>query len=118
MPNRYICSVLDEMRAADKTKNYSYMKGLIEECQVLANRMEASLYDKEDLNRAHDEYKKLKDKKEKLEKEIKHLEERKKGLSRTEKKVLKKQYKADQESLCTACGECCHATCPEGMPSR
>ena len=96
MPNRYICSVLDEMREADKSKNYSYMRGLIEEAQVLVNRMEAALYDKKDLVRAHDECKKVKAKKEKLEQEIEKLEERKRGLSRSEKKELKKRYKDEQ----------------------
>ena len=36
------------------------MKGMIEEAQVLANRMEASLYDKRDLFKAHDELKEVK----------------------------------------------------------
>lgn len=99
MPHRLICSVLDEMREADKCKNYSYMLGLIEEAQVLANRMENALYDKQDLARAYDECKKVKKKKEKLEAEIKKLEERKKGLSNNEKKVLKNKYKMEQQQL-------------------
>lgn len=98
MPHRYICSVLEEMRTCDKTKNYSYLLGLIEEAQMMADRMEASLYDKKDLNRAHRECKKVKEKKEKLEADIEKLEERMKGLSRKEKKELKKRYKDEQRN--------------------
>jgi len=49
MPNRYICSVFDEIRTAIKTLRIDMIPGLIEEAQVLANRMEASLYDKRDI---------------------------------------------------------------------
>lgn len=59
-PNRYFCSVLDEMREAHKANNYSYFGGLIEELQVLGNRMEAALEDQKDYNRAHDKLKALK----------------------------------------------------------
>ena len=48
-PNRYICTVLDEMRNCLKTNNFSYLGGLIEEAQTLANRMEAKLEDREDV---------------------------------------------------------------------
>ena len=41
MSNRYICTVLDEMRDCVKTSNFSYLSGLIEEAQSLANRMES-----------------------------------------------------------------------------
>ncbi len=53
MPNRLVCNVLEEMRNCSKTKNYSYLDGLIEEVQTLVNRMEAKLHDSkeaEDLN--------------------------------------------------------------------
>jgi len=56
-PNRTLCNVLEDMRNADKTKNYSYLVGLIEELQVLANRMEAALGDKRDYNEIRDELK-------------------------------------------------------------
>lgn len=46
MPNRYLCDILEEIRVANKTRNYSYLKGLVEEVQVIGNRMEAGLYDK------------------------------------------------------------------------
>jgi hypothetical protein len=40
---RTMCDVLEEMRAASKAKNYSYIDGLIEEVQSMGNRMEAGL---------------------------------------------------------------------------
>jgi len=73
-PNRYLCSVLDEMRALDKLKNYSSMASLIEEVQVLGNRMEAALEDAKDLEYVYET-------KKKLEKEIKDLEKKKEDLS-------------------------------------
>ena len=74
MANRYLCSVLDEMRECTKTLNFSYLLGLIEEAQTLANRMEAKLYDLKDLERLHDDIKDLKKKKKKLEEKIEELE--------------------------------------------
>lgn len=48
MPNRTLCGVLEEMRTAHETHNYSYLLGLIEEAQSMGNRMESGLYDKGD----------------------------------------------------------------------
>lgn len=48
-PNRTLCDVLEEMRKADKTRNYAYMSSLIEEAQTLGNRMESALSDKRDM---------------------------------------------------------------------
>jgi len=31
--SRYLCSILDDLRAAHKTNNYSYLPGIIEEIQ-------------------------------------------------------------------------------------
>lgn len=50
MPNRYLCDVLDEMRDCYKTRNFSYLMGLVEEAQTLGERMEAALEDKKDYN--------------------------------------------------------------------
>jgi len=75
MPNRTICAVFEEMRKCDKTRNYSYLIGLIEEAQSLANRMEAALWDQGDVKRARETLRELK-------KEIKDLRE--------EKEILKK----------------------------
>ena len=41
--DRTMCDVLEEMRNASKTKNFSYIDGLIEEAQSMGNRMEAGL---------------------------------------------------------------------------
>lgn len=81
MPNRYLCDVLDEMRKSYETRNFSYLLGLIEEAQVLGNRMEAALEDKKDLLRwrkrvseEKDEYKKLLAETNKLRKKLKKEE--------------------------------------------
>lgn len=42
-PARTICGVLSDMRNAYKTYNFSSILSLIEECQMLANRMEANM---------------------------------------------------------------------------
>tara|TARA_B100000287_G_scaffold397008_1_gene413138 strand:- start:82 stop:315 length:234 start_codon:yes stop_codon:yes gene_type:complete len=65
--NRYICTVLEEMRKCMTTYNFSVLPSLIEEAQILANRMESKLYDVKDLDALHD---KIKEKK----KELKELE--------------------------------------------
>lgn len=67
MSNRYICTVLDEMRDCVKTSNFSYLSGLIEEAQSLANRMESRLYEIKDFERLHEDIRKLKVEKKKLE---------------------------------------------------
>ena len=72
-PTRYICTVFDEMRKLDETKNYSSMLSLIEEAQILANRMEASLDTNNTIKDAEKYIKSLK-------KEIKTLEEQKEKL--------------------------------------
>ena len=69
MSNRYICTVLDEMRDCIKTSNFSYLSGLIEEAQSLANRMESRLYEIKDFERLHEDIRKLKAEKKKLEKD-------------------------------------------------
>ena len=72
MTNRYICTILTEMRNCDSTRNYSYILGLIEEAQSAANRMESALEDYGDIGYVTEELSKLKKelrvlKKEKLE---------------------------------------------------
>lgn len=71
--NRYICSVLDDMRKAYETRNFAYMPSLIEEAQCMADRMEAALADLKDIREAHEELKNLK-------KEIKALKAEKKEI--------------------------------------
>ena len=74
-PNRYICSVLDDLRTAHKVRNYSYMEGLIEEIQYAANRMEAAIGDIHDLN-------KWREKRSNLKAEIKKLEHKRDKLKK------------------------------------
>ena len=70
MLNRYICDVFEEMRKCVETKNFSYLSGLIEEAQTMANRMEAKLYDNREFIYDRDKHKKLKKKIAKLEKKV------------------------------------------------
>ena len=72
--NRYMCDVLTEMRTCTETSNYAYLPSLIEEAQVMGNRMEASLYDKND-------YTSIK----------KMIAEKKVELKKLEKKIEKKK---------------------------
>ena len=72
--NRYLCDVLSEMRTCTETSNYAYLPSLIEEAQVMGNRMEASLYDKND-------YTSIK----------KRIAEKKVELKKLEKKIEKKK---------------------------
>lgn len=89
MPNRYLCDVLEELRKCWKTRNFAPLSGLCEEIQTIANRMEASLGDKRDVERLlrqrpeiKDEIKELRWKKEDLEEEVRALEHKKKELQR------------------------------------
>jgi len=63
------------MRECVKTTNFSYLPGLIEEAQSLANRMESQLCDIKDFNHLHKDIKDLKKKKKKLKEEVEELEE-------------------------------------------
>ncbi len=81
MGNRYLCDVLGEMKACWETRNFAQLNGLIEECQSLANRMEAALSDKRNVltyeqrrPQLKDEIKELEWKKEELEEEVRKLE--------------------------------------------
>ena len=74
MTNRYLCSVLDEMRECTKTLNFSYLLGLIEEAQTLGSRMEAKLFEIKDFEHLHKDIAKLKKQKKKLEEKIEELE--------------------------------------------
>ncbi len=65
-PNRTICAVLDDIRALDKTKNYSALLSLVEEMQMMANRMEAALWDQKDILQLREEISKLKKEKQYL----------------------------------------------------
>ena len=83
MVNRYLCDVFDEMRTADKTKNYSYLVGLIEEAQVLGNRMEAALYEQKQSERLHREIKEKKKELKAVEKDLKENQEKAAEMEKT-----------------------------------
>ena len=68
MLNRSLCDVLQEMRDCHKTRNYSYLPGLIEEAQSMGSRMESALWDQKELRTLQADISKLKKKKKKLEK--------------------------------------------------
>lgn len=59
MLNRTMCDVLEEMRQCWETRNFAYIKDLIEEAQSMANRMESGLSDQHDLQEMHEEWTKL-----------------------------------------------------------
>ena len=75
MTNRYLCSILDEMRTTVKTLNFGMLLGLIEEVQTTGNRMEAALEDKQDAGFLRDEIHNLKRERTKLKREIEKLED-------------------------------------------
>lgn len=70
MPNRTLCDALTEIRKCVKTGNYSYLPGLVEEIQSMANRMEAALWDQKTFEREKKDYKKLKKKVAELEEKL------------------------------------------------
>lgn len=79
--NRTLCAVLEEMRSCFKTHNFSAMPGLIEEIQVLGNRMESALEDQKTVRQVKEALPKLKKEYKKLTKEIRDLEA-KKGIKK------------------------------------
>ena len=71
--NRYVCEVLDEMRKCHETRNYAILLSLIEEVQVMVNRMEAGLGDCTDLKKLAEDRSKMKQEINKLEQRIQKL---------------------------------------------
>ena len=65
--NRTICDVFEAMKEAHKSHNYSYLTSLIDEAQLMGNRMESALYDIKD-------YEAMKEDKKKLQRELRKLE--------------------------------------------
>lgn len=87
--NRYLCSVLDDMRKCDEVKNFAPLRSLIEEAQILGNRMESALADVKDI-------KSLMEERSKLKKEVKALEaEAAKLKTKLGKKPEKKEHDFD-----------------------
>lgn len=58
--NRLLCDVLSDMRKCVESSNFSPMSGLIEEAQIMGNRMEAALSEQSDLLKLNIEYSKAK----------------------------------------------------------
>ena len=79
--NRYLCDVLEDMRKCFETLNFAPMKSLIEEAQILGNRMEAGLGDKRDLVKLGEERHKLKQEYKRLQKLVEELKAEKEKLS-------------------------------------
>ena len=84
-PNRTACDVLEEMRKCEKTKNFSYLLGLIEEAQSIASRMEAKLEDFKEIRNSHERKTEAEKEAKKIEKK---LEELKKELEEKEKENI------------------------------
>lgn len=76
-PNRSMCEVLEEMRKCYETYNFSPVKALIEEIQIMGNRMEAALNDKKDVKTWTEEREELKKEIKKLRKERDELKPKK-----------------------------------------
>jgi len=72
--NRYLCDVLEDMRTALKVLRVDMLPGLIEEAQVMGNRMESKLSDYSDLGYNLDESRKLSKGIESLSEELEALE--------------------------------------------
>lgn len=66
---RMICTVLEELRTCLRTMNFNPMKALIEEAQILANRMEAALDVKNSIEELYKEIHDLKQVRKKLHEE-------------------------------------------------
>ncbi len=71
--HRTVCGVLEDMRSCYTSYNFAPIKGLIEELQVLGNRMEAALGEKKDLPRISEELSDLKKERKALLKEVEAL---------------------------------------------
>ena len=74
-PNRTMCEALGEMRDCFKSRNFAYLLGLIEEVQSMANRMEAGLSDKNDLEEMKNDRKRMNAELKTLQREIDKLRE-------------------------------------------
>ena len=102
MVNRYLCTVLDECRTALNKLNILTIKStkrmlgtLVEEIQVLGNRMEAGLRDIRDYDYDLNEHRKIK-------REIKQMEWKKADLSaEVEDLELLLEKHRDLDGLCT-----------------
>ena len=81
--NRTLCDVLSEMRKCFETYNFAPMASLIEEAQIMGNRMEAKLEELKDNSTLTDlrkqikeDIKKLQELENKTDHEVKHTTEK------------------------------------------
>lgn len=79
MPNRTLCDVLSDMRKCFKTLNFSQLNSLIEEAQILGNRMEAALWDQKDVTQLQKEKSELKSEVHNLQQQVQKLKQDKQG---------------------------------------
>lgn len=70
---RFICSVLEDIRLANRSKNYQMIDQLVEEAQILANRMEGQLEYYSQLDYKIHDIESMLDRKAELKKEILEL---------------------------------------------
>jgi hypothetical protein len=73
-PARTICGCLDDMRNCYKTYNFQAIASLIEEVQMLANRMEAHLDTTQSYEAARNELRKINEELKKAKKKRKQKE--------------------------------------------
>lgn len=100
--HRNLCDVLREMRQCVKTLNFSPLQSLIEEAQMLGNRMEAALENQKDLQKLDTEtalarrsYKNLQREYEALKAKLATLKPENKDESQEEKLQKTKNKKED-----------------------
>lgn len=74
--DRYVCTVLEEMRKMDQTKNYAGLLGAIEEAQAMVNRMESGLEQAKGIKEIEKKYREKKKELKKLEQELDSLKEK------------------------------------------
>lgn len=74
IPMETICSVLQDMRKCNEVRNYSTLASLIEEAQMMANRMETALELQKTYFEMRDECREKRKELEDLEKQIEEKE--------------------------------------------
>lgn len=79
---RYMCDILEEMRSTTKTLNFGGLLGMIEEAQVTANRMEASLTMEKNVQSLSEDIHLLKKARKALTKEVRALIDKRDGLEK------------------------------------
>ena len=85
LEDRYICDVLEDMRRCNKVRNYGPLLSLIEECQILAQKLEDKLHLYKDQDWRIRELKELKKERKELKKEILDLQNKRHKLKKKRK---------------------------------